>query len=91
MKKQEHSDYFGLLKLLKNVIFGFMILIIIIIIGFLLYINNKNSSSYTDIDSNGVYNLIDSEGNVIATDLTPEDIEKNEDVEKLYTYIKNEQ
>ena len=61
--------------LLKRVIFAFVILVIVIVGGFLVYIGNLNSGEYSSIDATGVYNLVDSEGNVIATDLTAEDIE----------------
>lgn len=74
--KREHSDLFNIIKLLKSVIFGFIILIIVIIDGFIYYINQLDESSYSTIEANGVYNLVDSSGNVIATDLTSDDIQK---------------
>lgn len=71
---EQPSIAYSLISLLKKVIFGFILLIVFIVAGFILYINN--GSSDTTIDATGVYNLVDSEGNVIATDLTAEDIEK---------------
>lgn len=69
------SDLWNLIVLLKSVIIGFIVLIILIVgsfIGYLLF-NSKD----TTIDTVGVYNLVNSEnGEVIATDLTSEDIEK---------------
>lgn len=42
--------------------------------GFLLYLNQYDFES--SIEQNGVYTLIDSEGNVISSDITPEQIEQ---------------
>lgn len=55
--KSEHSDLFNIIKLLKSVIFGFIILIIVIIGGFIYYINQLDESSYSTIEANGVYNM----------------------------------
>lgn len=68
------SDLWGIIALLKKVIIGSFITIVLIVAGFVGYLIWGNNSS--SISTNGVYNLVDSEGNVIATDLTPEDIEK---------------
>lgn len=45
--------------------------------GFLLYLNQYDfsSTSATYNDADGVYTLVDSEGNVISADLTPEELE----------------
>ncbi len=74
-KNSNQSIAYSLIVLLKRVIFAFVILVIVIVGGFLVYIGNLNSGEYSSIDATGVYNLVDSEGNVIATDLTAEDIE----------------
>ena len=74
--KEQPSVAYSLISLLKKVIVGFIILIAFIICGFLYYINQTDYSDDTTIDATGVYNLLDSEGNVIATDLTAEDIKK---------------
>lgn len=42
--------------------------------GFLLYMNQYDFES--TIEQNGVYTLIDSQGNVISSDITPEQIEQ---------------
>lgn len=58
-------------------IFGFIILVLIIVVSFLLYLNQYDftgTDSYT-YESNGVYALIDSNGNVIAQDFTQEELE----------------
>lgn len=69
------SDLWNIIVLLKNVIIGFIIAIVLIVAAFVLYLTF--SSKDTAIDTVGVYNLVNSEnGEVIATDLTEEDIEK---------------
>lgn len=72
----KQSIAYSLITLLKRVIIGFIILVIIIVAGFLFYIGQMKNSNYKNVDATGVYNLVDSEGNVIATDLTQEDIRK---------------
>lgn len=76
--KNEHSDLFNIIKLLKQVIFGFIVLEVLTIGGFLIYINNEynDEDRYSSIDAKGVYNLVDSDGNVLATDLTVDDISR---------------
>ncbi len=44
------------------------------IAGFIWYLNQYDFES--SIEQNGVYTLIDSQGNVISSDITPEQIEK---------------
>lgn len=76
--KNEHSDLFNIIKLLKQAIFGFIVLEVLTIGGFLIYINNGYNveDRYSSIDAKGVYNLVDSDGNVLATDLTVDDISR---------------
>lgn len=76
MNDEKQSIAYSLITLLKRVIIGFIVLVILIVAGFLFYIGQMKNSSYENVDATGVYNLVDSEGNVIATDLTQEDIEK---------------
>lgn len=76
MDDGKQSIAYSLITLLKRVIVGFIILVILIVAGFLFYIGKMKNSGYKNVDATGVYNLVDSEGNVIATDLTQEDIEK---------------
>ena len=68
------SDLWGLISLLKKFFLGFCITIILIVAGFIAYLIWRTDSK--SIDATGVYNLVDSKGNVVATDLTPEDLEK---------------
>lgn len=50
------------------------VVIILSFVGYLIY--SSNSEVISTVDTIGVYNLVNSEnGEVIATDLTPEDIE----------------
>lgn len=70
------SDLWNIVSLLKKVIFGSFAVIVSIVFMFVLYLMKKDDSAITTIDTNGVYNLVDSKGNVIATDLTEEDINK---------------
>lgn len=61
-----------------HIIFGFLCIIFLIVSGFLLYLNQYDFSSTTTTTNSaeGVYAIVDSEGNVITSDLTPEDIER---------------
>ena len=76
MNDEKQSIAYSLITLLKRVIIGFIILVILIVAGFLFYVGQMKNNSYENVDATGVYNLVDSEGNVIATDLTKEDIKK---------------
>lgn len=76
--KENKSDLWNIVKLLKNVIICNTIATIIIILAFVGYlVYSSDSEVISTIDTIGVYNLVNSEsGEVIATDLTPEDLEK---------------
>ncbi len=75
---KEKSDLWNIISLLKKVILYNTIATVVIIlsfVGYLLYTSNNEVIS--TVDTIGVYNLVNSEnGEVIATDLTPEDIQK---------------
>lgn len=71
---ENKSDLWGIIALLKKVIIGAFVTIVLVVAGFVVYLLWGNSSS--SIRATGMYNLVDSKGNVIATDLTPEDIDK---------------
>lgn len=49
-----------------------LLAIVVVVIAFLLYLNQYDFTS--SIEQNGVYTLIDSEGNVISSDIKPEQI-----------------
>lgn len=73
--KENKSDLWNIIVLLKKVIIVSFITIILIVGGFVAYLILGDRTS--SIDTVGVYNLVNSEsGEVIATDLTPEDIDK---------------
>lgn len=74
--KEGKSDLWNIISLLKKVIFASFVTIIAIVAGFIFYLLKQPSDTISTIDATGVYTLVDSEGNVIATDLTPEDINK---------------
>lgn len=75
--KEGKSDLWNIIALLKQVIFGAFVVIVLIVAGFILYLYSRDEEVLTTIDTTGVYNLVNSEnGEIIATDLTPEDIEK---------------
>ncbi len=72
--KNNQSDLWNIISLLKKVIIASFITIVLIVAGFILYLvfGTDNSS----VSTTGVYNLVNSEsGEIIATDLTPEQIE----------------
>lgn len=75
--KEPKSDLWNIIALLKRVIYCSFITIIIVVSLFVLYLFKNANSTISDIDTTGVYNLVNSEnGEIIATDLTPEDINK---------------
>lgn len=76
--KSENERKARVIKNLLKVIWGCVVAILIIVGGFLLYLNQYDFSSTETINATatGVYALIDSEGNVIAQDLTAEEIQE---------------
>lgn len=64
-------------KSLLRIVFGFMTAIVLIVAGFLVYLNQYDftSTEKYSYEATGVYALIDSEGNVIAHDLSPEEVQ----------------
>lgn len=80
-KERENERKEHTIRTLIKVIVGIVVVAIFAIAGvtggFLWYLNqydfSSTSATYTDAD--GVYTLVDSEGNVISADLTPEELE----------------
>ena len=69
------SDLWNIISLLKGIIIAAFVTIVLIVAAFVTYLILGNTIS--TVDATGVYNLVDSEnGQVIATDLTSENIEK---------------
>ena len=75
--KSENDRKSKLIHGLIKVICGCIISVLITIGGFLWYLNQYDFTSTETVTTTatGVYALIDSEGNVIAQDLSPEDIQ----------------
>ena len=64
-------------KAIVRIVIGALLALLATIGGFLWYLNQYDFSSTQMIEQNaeGVYALIDSEGNTIAWDITPEELE----------------
>lgn len=76
--KTENERKSRIIHALVKVVCGCIVAVMLTVGGFLWYLNQHDFSSEetTTYTSTGVYSLIDSEGNVIASDLTPEEIEQ---------------
>lgn len=75
--KENKSDLWNIISLLKRVIYCSFIAIILIVTLFVIYLSKNKEEVISDIDTTGVYNLVNSEnGEIITTDLTPEDIDR---------------
>lgn len=76
--KSENERKSRIIHALVKVVCGCIVAVMLTVGGFLWYLNQYDFSSEetTTYTSTGVYSLIDSEGNVIASDLTPEEIEQ---------------
>lgn len=87
--KEENERKSRIIHALVKVVCGCIVAMLLTIGGFLWYLNQYDFSSEetTTYTSTGVYSLIDSEGNVIASDLTPEEIEQ---IMEAYDGIGNE-
>ena len=83
VKEKEEKEVF-VLELLSEIkeqsrrwFRAFLIMVaveVLTIAGFIWYLNQYDFES--TIEQNGVYTLIDSQGNVISSDITPEQIER---------------
>lgn len=76
--KSENTRKEKIIRSLLKVICGCIVSIIVIIGGFLWYLNQYDfcSDSNSTINAEGFYTLVDSEGNVIVRDLSPEEIQE---------------
>lgn len=75
--KEPKSDLWNIISLLKRIIFCSFTTIVMIVALFVIYLMKNSNDMVSDIDTTGVYNLVNSEnGEIVATDLTPEDINK---------------
>lgn len=62
------------LKRCHKIILILIFVVVAVVAGFLLYLNQYDFTS--SIEQNGIYTLIDSEGNVISSDISPDQIEQ---------------
>lgn len=76
--KSENTRKDKTIKALLRVICGCVASLIVVIGGFLWYLNQYDfcSTETTTTTATGVYTLVDSEGNVIAQDISPEEIQE---------------
>lgn len=76
--KSENDRKSKLIQGLIKIICGCVFAVLATIGGFLWYLNQYDFSSTETVTTTatGVYALIDSEGNVIAQDLVPEDVQQ---------------
>lgn len=76
--KEENERKSRIIHALVKVVCGCIVAVMLTVGGFLWYLNQYDFSTEetTTYTSTGVYSLIDSEGNAIANDLTPEEIEQ---------------
>lgn len=76
---RKDSQIKGLYKTIAAVVVTALITVLLVVAGFLLYLNQYDFSSTTTESitnsAEGVYAIIDSEGNVIGSDYTAEDIQ----------------
>lgn len=73
-QKAENARKDSIIHGLIKVIVGMFFLVGVIVAGFLWYLNQYDFSSSEVITASGVYALVDSAGNVVAQDLTDEQI-----------------
>lgn len=66
----------GLHKVIATITAVALSAMLLIVAGFLWYLNQYDFTSYETSTAEGVYALIDSEGNVITSDLTPEEVDQ---------------
>lgn len=80
--KAENDRKSHTIHALMKIIYSYLVAMLLVVGGFLWYLNQYDFVSESTIttttnnDSTGVYSLIDSEGNVVASDLTDDEINK---------------
>lgn len=76
--KSENVHKAKTIRSLLKVICGCILSILLTIGGFLWYLNQYDycGESTSTVNAEGVYTLVDSEGNVIVQDLSPEEIQE---------------
>lgn len=61
-------------RTIKRLVIGFVTIIIALIVATTYERLQYDYSSSSSIETSGVYNLVDSEGNVITADISPDDV-----------------
>lgn len=80
--KAENDRKSHTIHALMKIIYSCLVAMLLVVGGFLWYLNQYDFVSESTVtttttnDSTGIYSLIDSEGNVIASDLTADEINK---------------
>ena len=80
--KAENDRKSRTIHALMKIIYSCLVSMLLVVGGFLWYLNQYDFVSESTIttttnnDSTGIYSLIDSEGNVVASDLTPDEVSK---------------
>lgn len=80
--KAENDRKSHTIHALMKIIYSCLVAMLLVVGGFLWYLNQYDFVSESTVtttttnDSTGIYSLIDSEGNVVASDLTADEISK---------------
>lgn len=77
MKAKSERDHKALVTVVK-LWFGTVIIMLIMVLSFVWYLYQYDFTA--TVEQTGVYTLMDSQGNVLSTDLTAEDIIKIEEI-----------
>lgn len=72
--KAESTRKSKLINTLCKVLVAALVAILLVVAGFLWYLNQYDFTSYETSVAEGVYAIVDSEGNVITSDLTSDEI-----------------
>lgn len=97
-RMNDHSLAYEILQELKEsgrrwqrAFFAMLILLALTIGGFLVYLGQYDYVSTTTYEATGVYTLIDTYGNVISEDITPEMLEAAKELAQIYGEHKDNQ
>lgn len=83
-KARSERDHRALMTVVR-LWFGTVLIMLIMVLSFVWYLYQYDFTA--TVEQTGVYTLMDSQGNVISSDLTPEDIIK---IEEIFENGKNE-
>ena len=73
---RKESQIKGLYRVIAAIVVGALVTVLLTIAGFLWYLNQYDFSATETITNSaeGVYAIVDSEGNIISSDLTSEEV-----------------